>query len=320
MDKHFILDTDASGFAVGAVLSQIHGDREHVVAYFSRALSKPERQYCVTRRELLAIIEAVKHFHHYLYGVHFTVRIDHGALGWLMRFKNPEGQIARWLEVLSTYDFQIQHRSGKQHGNADGLSRRPCTTCSHCDRQEQKESNSSVNDAEQSTECHLRLTASDDKQEDTETEDYEINANWWQGKTTSELQEAQRADPVLLVIHDMKRSNEERPKWEQLSHHNTTVKAYWAQWSVIEMCDGVLYRKIRDEATKKTKWQLIVPVSLREEILKMVHDNPSAGHLGITRTIARVQNRFYWVGYTQYIENWCRRCDVCQMLDISAKL
>ncbi|CAC5393395.1 unnamed protein product [Mytilus coruscus] len=134
IDKEFILDTDASGTGVGAVLSQINDEgKECVIAYFSRTLSRTERQYCVTRRELLAIVLAVKHFHHYLYGVKFTVRTDHGALNWLKNFKNPEGQLARWLEILGTYTFIIKHRAGLKHGNADGLSRRPCVNCKQCD-------------------------------------------------------------------------------------------------------------------------------------------------------------------------------------------
>jgi predicted aspartyl protease len=80
MNDPFTLDTDASGFGIGAVLSQIHEGTERVVAYFSKTLGKAERNYCVTRRELLAIIESIKHFHHYLYGVKFTVRTDHSAL------------------------------------------------------------------------------------------------------------------------------------------------------------------------------------------------------------------------------------------------
>lgn len=63
---------------------------------------------------------------HYLYGRHFKVRTDHGALRWLLNFKNPEGQIARWFELLSSYDFVVEHRAGRSHGNADALSRRPC--------------------------------------------------------------------------------------------------------------------------------------------------------------------------------------------------
>lgn len=90
----FILDTDASLVGLGAVLSQIQNGKETVIAYYSRTFSRPERSYCVTRRELLAIVSSLKNFHHYLYGRHFLVRTDHGALRWLLNFKNPEGQMA----------------------------------------------------------------------------------------------------------------------------------------------------------------------------------------------------------------------------------
>lgn len=120
--QEFIIGTDASGFYIGGVLTQIKDDREQVIAYFNKSLSRAECNYCVTRRELLAVVEGVKHFNHYLYGKHFTMRTDHGALNWLKQFKNPEGQMARWLEVPSVYDFTIIYRPGKYHGNVDGLS------------------------------------------------------------------------------------------------------------------------------------------------------------------------------------------------------
>ena len=122
--KPFILDTDASDQAIGAVLSQRIEGKEHVIAYASRTLTKSERRYCVTRKKLLAVINFVKYFRHYLYGRAFTVRTDHGSLRWLMKFKNPEGQIARWLETLSSYEFKIDHRPGRVHRNADGLTDR----------------------------------------------------------------------------------------------------------------------------------------------------------------------------------------------------
>ena len=125
----FILDTDASDSGLGAVLSQVQDGREKVIAYFSKTMTKVERRYCVTRKELLAVVSSVKLFQHYLYGRRFLVRSDHGALRWLLNFRNPVGQVARWLAVLGTYDFEIQHRAGVSHGNADGLSRRPCQEC-----------------------------------------------------------------------------------------------------------------------------------------------------------------------------------------------
>ena len=115
-------------------------ERKKLLVYYSKCFSKSERNYCVTRRELLAVVSAVKQYHHYLYGCNFLVRSDHGALRWLMNFKQPGGQLARWLETLSMYDFNIEHRQGRVHSNADGLSRRPCYSldCKHCENSENK--------------------------------------------------------------------------------------------------------------------------------------------------------------------------------------
>ena len=139
-EGQFILDTDASNFGLGAVLSQEQNGEIKVISFFSKTFSATERRYCVTRRELLAIIKSVKHFHHYLYGKTFKVRTDHGSLTWLLNFKNPEGQLARWLELLSSYDFKIEYRAGRSHNNADALSRRPCLDlpCKHCGNAEAK--------------------------------------------------------------------------------------------------------------------------------------------------------------------------------------
>ena len=80
------MDTDASDKAIGAVLSQVQDGKERVVANGSFVLSTAQRNYCVTRRELLAIVVFTKHFRHYLLGNKFTVRTDHNSLIWLMRF------------------------------------------------------------------------------------------------------------------------------------------------------------------------------------------------------------------------------------------
>ncbi|GFX02680.1 hypothetical protein TNCV_2011241 [Trichonephila clavipes] len=98
--KQFIPDTDASHESIGAVLPQEIYGQERVIAYFSKCLSKPERNYCVTRKELLAIVKSVEHFHPYLYGRSFQLRTDHASLTRLLNFKNSEGQIARWIQRL----------------------------------------------------------------------------------------------------------------------------------------------------------------------------------------------------------------------------
>ena len=109
------------------------------------AKSKSERNYRVTRRELLAVVHFIRQYRHYLLGRKFELRTDHGALTWLFKFKEPEGQVARWLETLSEYDFNISHRAGKVHGNGDGLSRRPCPDdCTACKKSEIRDETVSV--------------------------------------------------------------------------------------------------------------------------------------------------------------------------------
>jgi hypothetical protein len=81
---------------IGGVLSQIQHGWEQVIAYYSKMLNKAERNYCITQRELLAIMRTLQHFHKYLYRLH----TDHFALTWRMSFKNPKGQTTHWTQHL----------------------------------------------------------------------------------------------------------------------------------------------------------------------------------------------------------------------------
>ena len=104
-EQKFVLDCDASDYGLGAVISQRQDETEKVIAYASRVLEDRERRYSTTKKEMLAMVYAIKHFRHYLYGRPFKVRTDHNALKWLQSFKEPEGQVARWLETLAQYDY-----------------------------------------------------------------------------------------------------------------------------------------------------------------------------------------------------------------------
>lgn len=119
----FIIQCDSSNFAIGACLSQQFEDAEHPVAYYSRVLSKTERNYSTTERELLAILDAVYNFRSYVEGSKFTVVTDHSSLKWLMSLENPSGRLARWATRLSQFDFDIIHRKGSLHIVPDALSR-----------------------------------------------------------------------------------------------------------------------------------------------------------------------------------------------------
>src|SRR6185369_5880142 len=121
--KPFTLTTDASDFAIGAVLSQDHGKGEQPVAYESRKLSLAERNYPVHEKELLAIVHAIKLWRHYLEGQRFTVITDHASLEFIKTQQNLSRRQARWLETLQANNFEVKYRPGKTNVVADALSR-----------------------------------------------------------------------------------------------------------------------------------------------------------------------------------------------------
>jgi len=124
-----IVDSDASDVAIGAVLSQVIDGVERPIVFYSKMMNITQRNYCPTRRELLAVIAARQHFRHYLLGNKVVLRTDHHSLKWLNTFKRPEGIMARWIETLAEFDYTIEHRSGRLHCNADGVSRPLCKQC-----------------------------------------------------------------------------------------------------------------------------------------------------------------------------------------------
>ena len=124
--RPFVLETDASGCGLGAVLAQEQADGSvHPVAYASRSLQKHEQNYGNTELEGLGVVWAIKHFRPYLYGHQCTVYTDHEALKSLLNTPQPSGKLARWGMAIQELDLTILHRSGKRNANADALSRFP---------------------------------------------------------------------------------------------------------------------------------------------------------------------------------------------------
>ena len=117
------MDTDASNASLGAVLSNVISGKERPLVFASRVLLKTETNYSKTKREALAVVQAVKWFKSYLWGKKFVLRTDHSILHWLFKQKDPDGMIFRIQHQLQEFDFQVVHRAGLKHGNANGLPR-----------------------------------------------------------------------------------------------------------------------------------------------------------------------------------------------------
>ena len=281
--KSFILDVDASDLCIGAVLSQKTEEGERVVAYASKMLTKAERRYCVTRKELLALVHFVKYFRHYLYGKRFLVRTDHGSLRWLMNFKNPEGQVARWIELLSSFDMKIEHRPGKTHKNADGLSRIPCRQCGKVEEEGDSIAACSIR---QSVNVAIDDTPIPDlKTAQSETRDISLVKGWVESC--------------------------ERPKWHSLSSESWFVKSLVNQWNRLAVHNDMLVRRWDVLGTNCIYWQAVAPLSHRKVALKYAHDIKASGHLGIKKTLSRLRQKYYWPGLQNDVKLYVGGCEKC---------
>lgn len=122
-EKEFVLITDASNTAIGAILSQVdeQGKRK-MISKFSKKLDSAQRNYSTTDKELLAIIKSCEHYRHYLIGKKFKLETDHKALSYLHTCKNPSSRLLRWSLKLQEFKFETAYIRGEDNA-ADGFSR-----------------------------------------------------------------------------------------------------------------------------------------------------------------------------------------------------
>ena len=268
----FILDTDASNVGCGAVLSQEQEGAERVIAYYSKMHSPEEINYCVTRQELLAIVKALKHFRPHLYGRRFTVRTDHASLAWLIRTPHPTNQLARWLELLSEFNFELIHRKGLKHNNADGLSRQECKDCKQCSRM-------------------FRLEERSDEQLIQQT-------------SVSSLADMQKCDDEVGPVYRHVVSQE---PIDISLHSSQTKKLLELKDKLSVSTDGVLLLSL--ESNQGVKQCKVCPTELRRKQVEATH---RLAHLGFNKTLERLRLEWYWPGMSGDVRRHVNRCIPCQ--------
>lgn len=257
----FVLRTDASNYAVGAVLLQGEDKEERPIEYASRLLNAAERNYSTTEREALAVVWAVERFRCYLDGHPVIIGSDHQPLRWLMTLKSPTGRLVRWALKLQSFDIQYQYTPGKANVVADTLSRPICS-------QDTRDS------------CGICSVIID-----------------LPAKSPAELRREQLADPeVDKIIKEI-----ESP--DEVASRRWTERGYL-------LSQGVLYRYNPDSDSEAP--QLVIPISLRPEILKECHDSPLAGHFGIDRTYHKIAQSYYFPGMRRIITDYVKACVDCQ--------
>ena len=344
----YVLDTDASSYAIGAVLSQRQNGTERVIAYGSRRLKGAESNYCTTRRELLSIVHFVKYFRCYLIGTDFLVRTDHAALVWLRRIAEPVGQQARWLEELENYTFKVEHRAGSRHGNADAMSRRPvcdrhvgmrkCPVCDAehvIDRPDEALANISRTEETDGENTMDRPMPSLREEEDEsiryegdaaipiqENEIHDSNKRTIEGRREGEcchieisseerIKELQLADSDIGWICRLLIDGSPKPVWAEVSNKSAGSKALWSQWERLKMDNGVLVRRYENLGDDGDIFQIIIPKTLRREYIRQIHAGFAGAHLGRTRTEHAIRRRFYWPGWLEDVDLELKSCISC---------
>ena len=151
----------------------------------------------------MQVVSDLKHFHSYLYGQEMLLRTDNAAVSWLKNLKMPSGQIARWLQEIGNYNLIITHRPGRQHGNADALSRKPWKARS---RQQDKNTELGAKDKEESVismdNAQLCQTRAITHSQGTSNTEYPVqNQLILKGWELSEIKKTQLNDQNLSFIH-----------------------------------------------------------------------------------------------------------------------
>ena len=284
----YYLDTDASDVRLGAVLSQDQDRQEVVFGYASRILSRTERNYDVTRRELLTIVYGLKTYRQYLLGRQFIIRTDHSALQPLRQPAEPIGQQARWQTLIERFSFVMMHCPGTKHKNADALSRRPFDKENDNDRQDRVQcAKSKVSKNQQSTQDLSQALA---------------------GKAMSELQQ-QDSDIGPILRLRIQQTNQPQP--EEILSASEMTKVLWRQWQRLVIRDDVLYRALETKHGRQATLQLIVPSSKRTEFIQQCHEGMTGGHRAFQATLNQVQRRGFWPGWRRDVQRYCRQCVVC---------
>ena len=276
----FVLDVDCSGSKMGAVLLQRHGDDERAVAFDSKSLSKSQRQYSVTKKELLAAVTFVQQFRHYLLGRKFTLRTDHASLQWLVNFRNPDGLLARWLEILGEFKFEIVHRPGRLHQAPDALSRRPDPT------------------REMSTQTESVPPVGN------KLPSRRVQSMW----PSDFIRSAQDSDPAMAEV---KRCLGERSARPNQSSMSAGAVPYWRQWLRLRLIEGVLYRVFKAGPKEHEQLQLVVPPQLVPTVLTSLHDGPSGGHFNAAKLAKLARLRFWWPLLDRTVSDFCDKCRRC---------
>ena len=287
-DKSFILETDASISGLGAILSQLQEDGKlHPLAYASRSLSKSEKNYPVTDLETLAVIWGVTHIRYYLYGHQVTIYTDHAAVKAVLGTPNLTGKHARWWSKIhgsGIGEVDIVHRAG----HADALS------------------------------CQPVMPAPTDEDSAIEVQVAKVSS----AKVPGTLRELLEQQPTSAITDSDTLSSHQlsdpdlRPiilylKENSLPEDNQKAQEVVTLAQQFTMSDEVLYRTSQKQGELP---QIVVPASLKQQIMEKHHAGILAAHFSGPRLFKTISRRWWWKGMYKDLMNYARGCPQCTIV------
>ena len=310
--KDFTVICDASNFGIGAVLMQ----DEHPVAYFSKLLNAAQRNYTVTERELLAVVEAVKQWRCYLADKPFTVVTDHSPLTHFATKVDLQGRQARWAEVLARFSFRWEYRPGRTNV-ADPLSRNPLHR-------------------------QLTLAALSVTQPKTALRELQVRTRSQAAKSALPAESPSIPEPVAKVSKGSRKPKGLEGATAPTSPVATTAPPPTGQvegtagksvapldLTKLEADIAKAYAfdpKFRDSKCNHnwkyhhgfwldTQGRILVPdySDLREQVMKAHHNNPFSGHQGRIRTLEFIHRTYHWKGIVKDVQAFVGKCHECQV-------
>lgn len=324
--KPYNVTTDASDYAIGAVLSQTDEESklERPILFISKSLDETQTRYSVTEKELYAIIYALEKFRAHIYGKEFYVYTDHRALLWLCGKKDVSGRLARWSYKISEYARSIRFIQGKQNKVADALSRAPFQA-------------EPVKDYE--TDQLMGNPCLTDQLKEAIYETAGIGmvvtrhaARMIQQEQDANLEEKQE----LLAIPQEDSADSGEPEAIvtdgeagldpiQVSLSPTLMPYLWSkdpsgnhEPNVSRNAQGLWITHQRDTAEEllsgsEESEKLWVPPRYRQEVMRAYHWNPTAAHPSRDRMYQNIFQEVWWKGCRDNISEYVRSCNVCQL-------
>ena len=303
-EHQFILDTDFSRWQVSGILSQRQkgGERrsknenedplqknpkapsalpeEVVIAYGSKKLNKAQQNYHSHKGEVYAVVFWIQRWAFYLQHNHFLLRVDNAAISHLKTMENRPAVMDRWLDILNSFSFDIEHRAGKKHVNADTLSRF-----------------GPGEEADKEGEEPFKQVAS-------------LSLETFGGE--QQLKRLQEEDGDLKLVRKWVEEKQKPTKYEQKSLSPCAFQYSNILDSLLLDGEGILRYKRPVHAYKEgTKHVPCLPFALWKSTLQKGHE--TAGHAGREKTLSILTKAVFFPGLPREVAMLCKTCEDCQM-------